>query len=86
MNKLQTILGIGLITLSVLGFVLMVILSIPSETKIAENSKPLQNMSADFLSDSNPTIKRLNNLKVSGGVPVTVNQGNLGRGNVFEGF
>jgi len=86
MNKLQSVIGIGLTVIVILAFVLMIILNLPSKDKINQQAKPLPNLPSDFLSDSNPLMQRVKNLKVPGGVPVTVSQDNLGRTNVFAGL
>lgn len=86
MNRLQSVIGIGLTVIVVLAFVLMVVLSLPSKDKVSQQAQPLPNLPTDFLSDSNPLMQRVKSLKVPGGVPVTVTQDNLGRANVFAGF
>jgi hypothetical protein len=86
MNKLQSILGLGLTIIVVLAFVLMVVLNLPNKDKIDQTAKPIQNLPTDFLSDSSPLMRKIKGLNVPAGVPVDVNSGNVGRTNIFESF
>jgi len=85
-ERFETILGVGLLLVAVLGFILMILLSLPRADEVKNKAKILREIPQDLFSSSNPINQQINELKVPGGVPVSVDPGTLGRSNVFENF
>jgi hypothetical protein len=83
--KVQTLIGLALLAIAVLGFVVSLIVSLPRQDDIAARAQPLEELPRDFFSD-NPTTSAVRDLKIPGGVPVDLDANNLGRPNVFESY
>lgn len=87
MNKLQSYIGIGLLLIVIIGFIFMIVRGIVvSDAEIQSRADVLPNLSSDFLTDENEVTKRINELTVPAGVPVTVSDDSVGRTNVFTQY
>ncbi|HUD21146.1 MAG TPA: hypothetical protein VMQ44_03715 [Candidatus Saccharimonadales bacterium] len=84
--KLENIIGIGLLVLAIFGFILSLLLGLPSSDKVNQTAQPLQNLPEDFFASTNQLNTTIGQLKVPSGVPVTADPNNLGRSNVFASF
>ena len=84
--KFESILGIGILTLAILGFILSVILSLPSGDKVVGRAETRPEIPSNLFSSDNELTKEIRTLVVPSNIPVTPNQANLGRGNVFENY
>lgn len=85
-SKLETVIGVALLLAAVLGFLLMIVLQLPKDEAVQAQARPLPILPRDFFSAENEVTEQVKKLTVPSGVPVTVDQGKLGRSNVFEGF
>lgn len=87
MNKLQSYLGIGLLILSIFGFVLMILLGVVSnENDLATRADILPNLKGDFLTNENELTSKILNLRVPTDIPVSVSNDNVGRESVFKQY
>ena len=84
--KFESMLGMGILTLAVLGFILSVILSLPKDNQVAGRAETLPEIPSNLFSSDNELTKEIRSLVVPSNIPVKPNQANLGRGNVFEGY
>jgi len=85
-HQIQTFIGIGLLLLAILGFVLMILLQLPKADMVKQQANILTKVPEDLFSDSNAVNQQIRSLKVPSGVPVSPEQVNIGRSNVFESF
>lgn len=85
-NRLETYIGIALLLISVLGFVFMILTSLPTTKQVGAEANPLPEIPRDLFSSSNELNNAIRSLHTPSGVPVTVSPGNLGRSNVFENY
>ena len=85
LQQIQSIIGIGLLLLSILGFLLLVLLSLPKSAQVQSQAKLLKS-DPDLFSSSNPVNQQIRNLKVPANIPVVVGQDELGRNDVFQNF
>ncbi len=84
-HRLQTFIGLSLLFVAVLGFILLLVLQLPKEDQVNQRAKRLQVIPRDFFSN-NPTTEAIRRLNVPNGVPVNLDEANLGRSNVFESY
>lgn len=84
--KFESILGMGLLTLAILGFILSVILSLPKDDKVAGRAETLPSIPDNLFSKDNQLTKDIQSLTVPTNIPVKPNQANIGRVNVFESY
>lgn len=83
-SQFETYAGITLMLVAVLGFVFMILTSLPTATKVNAQAKPLKEIPRDLFSSENDINKMIRVLNTPAGVPVTVNPATLGRTNIFE--
>lgn len=83
-NRLETYVGIALLLVAVLGFLFMILTSLPNQTQVSQIAKPLKQIPRDLFSSQNDLNKMIQGLNTPNGVPVTVDPSTLGRTNVFE--
>ena len=81
---LETYIGVALLLITVLGFLFLILTSLPTGKQVAEVANPLPPIPRDLFSSDNKLNQAIRALHSPSGVPVTVNPGELGRGNVFE--
>lgn len=84
--KLENIIGVGILLLAIFGFILSMLLGLPSDEAVKQAAKPVQNLPENFFTDANTLNTQLGALKVPSGIPVNVPTNSLGRSNVFESF
>jgi hypothetical protein len=84
--KLDTIVGVGLIIIAVLGFLVSVISQLPKKERIDQVAQPLPIIPADMFSSDNELTRAVRALSKPNGVPVVVDPSTIGRTNVFENF
>lgn len=84
-QRLQTLIGLSLLFIAVVGFILTLVLQLPKEEQVNQRAKTLDVIPRDFFSN-NPTTETIRGLNVPNGVPVNLDAGNLGRSNVFESY
>lgn len=84
--KFESMLGVGLLTIAVLGFILSVILSLPKSDQVAGRAETLSVIPGDLFSSDNELTKTIRSLVVPSNIPVRPNQSNIGRANVFESY
>jgi hypothetical protein len=84
--KLDTIIGVGLLIITVLGFLISVIVQLPKKEQIDQVAQPLPTIPANMFSSDNELTKAVRALSKPNGVPVTVDPSTIGRTNVFENF
>ena len=85
MHKVQTIIGIGLLLLTILGFILMVLLNLPKDDAVKSKAKLLKS-DPELFSSTDATNQKIKSLKVPSNIPVTIDQASLGRADVFQGL
>lgn len=86
-DKAETIIGMSLLVLAVLGFILSVTLALPrNDAAVNAIAKPIPTISDNFFTDANPITKQLNALTKPPGIPVTVDPSNLSRPNAFQKY
>lgn len=86
MGKITLYVGLIIVIFTVLGFIFLVIRELPTDQEISSTAKPLQNLPSNFFQPDFPLNSQIRELNVPGGVPVQLNQQNLGRSNVFLNF
>lgn len=84
--KFESILGMGLLTLAILGFILSVILSLPKDEQVIGRAETLPSIPGDLFSKDNELTQAIQSLTIPTNIPVKPNQANIGRGNVFESY
>lgn len=84
--KLDTIIGVGLLIITVLGFLISVIVQLPKKEQIDQVAQPLPTIPANMFSSDNELTKAVRALSKPNGVPVIVDPSTIGRTNVFENF
>ena len=84
--KFESFIGIGILTLAILGFILTVILSLPKTEQVSSRAETLKPIPSDLFSSDNEVTKKIKALIVPTNIPVKANEANLGRGNVFENY
>lgn len=84
--KFESVIGIGLVTLAILGFILTFILSLPKSEAVNSRAQTLPPIPNNLFASDNPLTQKVRSLLSPPGVPVTPDPANLGRGNVFENF
>lgn len=84
--KLDTIIGVGLLVVAVLGFLISVIVQLPKKEQIEQIAQPLPIIPSNMFSSDNELTKAVRSLSKPNGVPVTVDPSTIGRSNVFENF
>lgn len=84
-NRLQTFIGLVLLIIAVLGFILSLVLGLPRAEEVQTRANALEVIPREFFS-TDPVTQEVRKLNVPNGVPVTLDAGNIGRSNVFEGF
>lgn len=85
-DRFGTFLGIGLLLLAIVGFLLVFVLALPTQSEVDKRAKLLREIPEDLFSANNPVNKTISGLRVPPGVPVTVSPENVGRSNVFENY
>ncbi len=83
-NRLETYIGISLLLIAVLGFIFLILTSLPNAKQVGQVARPLPKIPRDLFSSSNELNKTIQSLRSPRGVPVTISPTELGRGNVFE--
>lgn len=84
--KFESLIGIGLLTLAIVGFILTVILNLPKAEQVESRAQTLPEIPRDLFSENNELTQQINRLSAPRNIPVTTSQGKLGRKNVFENF
>ena len=84
--KFESMLGAGLLTIAVLGFILSIILSLPKSDQVSSRADTLPVIPGNLFSDDNELTKTIRSLVVPSNIPVKPNQSNIGRVNVFESY
>lgn len=84
--KLETVVGVGLLIVAVVGFMLSVLLSLPEQEQVDALAQPLTEIPRDLFSSDNELTKKVRSLSTPNGVPVSVDPATVGRTNVFENF
>lgn len=84
-HRVQTLIGLALLLIAVLGFIVSLVTHLPKKTDIAAMAKPLEVLPRDFFS-GNAVTEEVRKLTVPNGVPVNLDANNLGRSNVFERY
>lgn len=84
--KLDTIVGVGLLIVAVLGFLLSVIFQLPKKEQVDQLAQPLPEIPRNMFAADNELTKAVRALTKPNGVPVTVDPSTIGRTNVFENF
>lgn len=84
--KLESVIGVGLLLIAVVGFLLSVILSLPKKDEVNKIANPLPEIPRDLFSSDNQLTNSVRLLNKPNGVPVVVNPSTIGRSNVFESF
>jgi hypothetical protein len=84
--KLESVIGVGLLLLAVIGFLLSVILGLPNREEVNANAQPLPEIPRDLFSSDNELTNSVRALTKPSGVPVVVDPSTVGRSNVFESF
>ncbi len=84
-HRLQTMIGLSLLIISVLGFVVMLITNLPKDSDVSAQAEPLKVLPRDFFSD-NAITQEIKKLTVPTGVPVNLDANSVGRSNVFERY
>lgn len=85
-ERVNTIVGVGLVILAIVAFLVMIIVNLPHDAQVSQLANPLPSIPQNMFADSNPLIQSIKGLSVPANVPVTVTNNNLGRDNAFEGF
>ncbi len=84
-HRVQTLIGLALLLIAVLGFIVSLLTNLPGATEVAAKAKPLDVLPRDFFS-GNAVTEAVRKLNVPNGVPVNFDANNLGRSNVFERY
>jgi hypothetical protein len=84
-HRLQSMVGLALLVIAVLGFIVSLVTNLPKDTEVAAQAQPLQVLPRDFFS-GNAVAEQVRKLSVPNGVPVNLDANNLGRSNVFERY
>lgn len=84
--KFESMLGMGLLTIAILGFILSVILSLPKSDQVAGRAETLPPIPDNLFSKDNELTKTIQSLAVPTNIPVKPKQANIGRGNVFKSY
>lgn len=85
-KRIEGLLGLGLLVLTILGFLLMLVLALPKESQVSQVAKPLTTIPRDFFSSDNAVTGQVKKLNVPSGLPVEVNQNAQGRDDVFSRY
>lgn len=85
LKRLQTLAGVSLLLIVVLGFLLMIVLGLPRESAVSQEAKPLNNMPRDLFTTNAATTK-IKSLNIPANLPVVVKPDELGRSNVFSQY
>lgn len=83
-SRLETYIGIAMLLIAVLGFLFLILTSLPTEKEVAEVADPLPEIPRTLFSSTNELNKMVQELHSPGGVPVTIEPTQLGRSNIFE--
>ncbi|MEX0594542.1 MAG: hypothetical protein WD157_00350 [Patescibacteria group bacterium] len=84
--KFESMIGIGLLVIAILGFILSVILSLPKSEQVQGRAQTLPEIPRDLFSSDNELTQQIRRLVSPSNIPVKAKQSNLGRKNVFENF
>ena len=84
--KVESLIGIGLLTVAILGFILTFVLSLPKGDVVTGRAQSLPKVPTNLFASDNELTQKVQSLIAPPGVPVTPDPANLGRGNVFENF
>ncbi len=84
--KFESLIGIGLLTLAILGFILTLVLNLPKGDVVSGRAQTLPKVPTNLFASDNELTQKVQALITPPGVPVTADPANLGRGNVFENF
>lgn len=85
-HKLGSVIGITIAAVAIVGFILALILKIPSKEEAYVGANPIKEIPRNLFSNDNPTTQKIRQLTIPGNVPVQVDPGNVGRPNAFENF
>jgi len=83
-QKVETVIGLTVLMAAILGFILLILTSLPKAQEVEQRARVLKEIPRDFFSSE--ITQKIRQLDVPQGVPVEVNPGNIGRANVFESF
>ncbi len=84
--KVESLIGMGLLTVAILGFILSFVLSLPKGDVVTGRAQALPPIPPNLFASDNELTKKVQSLIAPPGVPVTPDPANLGRTNVFENF
>jgi len=85
-KRIEGLIGLGLLIITILGFLLMLVLALPKQSQVSRVAKPLSTIPRDFFSSDNPVTGGVKKLTVPAGLPVEVNENSVGRNNVFDRY
>lgn len=85
-KKIEGYIGLALLLLTILGFLLSLLTGLPRDAKVNAQANPLRVIPRDFFSAENEVTRKVKELNVVSGVPVTIDPSSVGRGNVFDRY
>jgi|GEM_PF-1279109 len=85
-KRLEGLIGLGLLILTILGFLLMLVLALPKQPQVSQVAQPLSTIPRDFFSSDNAVTGQVKKLAVPSGLPVEADENSMGRDNVFNRY
>jgi len=84
--KFESLIGVSLLALAIVGFILIVILNLPKSDQVQGRAQTLPEIPGDLFSPGNEFTNQIKSLSSPKNIPVSASQSDLGRKNVFENF